>query len=408
MYKDYKETDFLIIGAGIIGLSLAINLKKAFPNKTISIIEKEDDIGKHSSGRNSGVLHAGFYYHPDSLKAKFTKIGNQQLTNYCEEKKLRINKCGKVVVTKTEEEIDTLLELKKRAETNQIEVYLVDEKELREIEPNAKTFKYALWSPKTSVIDPLEVIRSIKKDLEDQEVSFYFLNPYQQKINDNTIKTKNYIFEYGKLFNCAGLYADKIAKEFGLSQNYLLVPFKGIYLETDDQVDFLKRNIYPVPNLRTPFLGVHLTLKPDNKLKIGPTAIPSLWRENYKNLDNFKFKEFVEVLKMYTLMFLKNELFRNTAIEEVKKYSKKYMLQEASKLVNKLNDRSKYYWGKSGIRAQLINIKTLDFVNDFVIEVSKNSIHILNSVSPAFTASFPFTNYIIENYLRIKDNFDKQ
>jgi L-2-hydroxyglutarate oxidase LhgO len=408
MYKDYKETDFLIIGAGIIGLSLAINLKKAFPNKTISIIEKEDDIGKHSSGRNSGVLHAGFYYHPDSLKAKFTKIGNKQLTNYCEEKKLRINKCGKVVVTKTEEEIDTLLELKKRAETNQIEVYLVDEKELREIEPNAKTFKYALWSPKTSVIDPLEVIRSIKKDLEDQEVSFYFLNPYQQKINDNTIKTKNYIFEYGKLFNCAGLYADKIAKEFGLSQNYLLVPFKGIYLETDDQVDFLKRNIYPVPNLRTPFLGVHFTLKPDNKLKIGPTAIPSLWRENYKNLDNFKFKEFIEVLKMYTLMFLKNELFRNTAIEEVKKYSKKYMLQEASKLVNKLNNRSKYYWGKSGIRAQLINIKTLDFVNDFVIEVSKNSIHILNSVSPAFTASFPFTSYIIENYLRIKNNFDKQ
>jgi L-2-hydroxyglutarate oxidase LhgO len=107
-------------------------------------------------------------------------------------------------------------------------------------------------------------------------------------------------------------------------------------------------------------------------------------------------------------MFLKNELFRNTAIEEVKKYSKKYMLQEASKLVNKLNNRSKYYWGKSGIRAQLINIKTLDFVNDFVIEVSKNSIHILNSVSPAFTASFPFTSYIIENYLRIKNNFDKQ
>ena len=134
------ETDFLIIGAGIIGLTLGWNIKKQYPNKSIVIIEKEKDIGLHSSGRNSGVLHAGFYYTADSLKAKFTRLGNRELTTFCEENNLQINKCGKVVVAKNEEELDSLFELKKRGEINEVPLILIDEKELTEIEPNAKTY----------------------------------------------------------------------------------------------------------------------------------------------------------------------------------------------------------------------------------------------------------------------------
>jgi len=393
------DTDFLIIGAGIVGLTFALNLKKAYPNKKICLIDKEPDVGFHASGRNSGVLHAGFYYHPDSLKAKFTRLGNQELTEYCEKKGLRINKCGKVVVAKSEEELETLFELKRRGDANGVELYIVDEKELAEIEPNAKTCQYALWSPRTSVVDPIEVLKSLKRDLEDLGVEFYFSTPYKKRLGKNSIKAGNFIFEYGKLINCAGLYADKIAKDFGLSENYVLVPFKGLYLEYTGKEKFISRNIYPVPNIKNPFLGVHFTIKVDGSIKIGPTATPCFWRENYNGLRNLKASELLEILKWNLLLFIKNPLFRRTGFQEIRKYIKRNLIEDASKLVKSF-DKSKFNrWGKPGIRAQLVDVNSLQLVQDFVVESDEESIHILNAVSPAFTASFPFTRYIIESYM---------
>ncbi|MFN3787126.1 MAG: NAD(P)/FAD-dependent oxidoreductase, partial [Sulfurihydrogenibium azorense] len=225
------DVDFLIIGSGIVGLTLALNLKQKFPTKKVVIIEKESSLGYHSSGRNSGVLHAGFYYTPDSLKAKFTRQGNEELTKYCEKKGLKINRCGKVVVAKNEQELDTLNELKRRGDKNSVELYLIDEKQLKEIEPNAKTYKYALWSPRTSTVDPQEVLNSIKEDLVNLGVEFYFNTPYKKKLDDNSIMAGNYIFSTGKIINTAGLYADRIAKEFGFGEKYVIMPFKGIYVE---------------------------------------------------------------------------------------------------------------------------------------------------------------------------------
>lgn len=395
------RTDFLIIGAGIIGLSLARNLREKFPNAEISIIEKESNIGWHSSGRNSGVLHAGFYYYPDSLKAKFTRQGNKELTNYCLEKGLAINKCGKVVVAKSEEELETLFELKRRGDKNGVELYLISEKELNELEPNAKTYRYALWSPTTSTVNPLKVLKNLVKELKNEEVKIYFSTPYKKAIpQENAVKSVNYLFKAEKMIiNAAGLYADKIAKDFGFSKNYVLVPFKGIYLEyTGSQLN-LKRNIYPVPNLKNPFLGVHFTVKVDGTFKIGPTATPCFWRENYNGFSNFRFLELLEILKWNLNLFISNKTFRKTAFEEIKKYLKSYLLKEASKLVKKFDYRGFNKWGKPGIRAQLLNIETLQLVHDFVIEGNKYSIHILNAVSPAFTAAFPFTRYVVENHL---------
>jgi len=394
------NTDILIIGSGIIGLAMAFNLKKVYPDKKVCLIDKEPQLGAHASGRNSGVLHAGFYYYPDSLKAKFTRLGNYELTRYCEERGLRINKCGKVVVAKSEEELKTLYELKRRGDANEVETYLIDEKQLKDLEPNAKTFQYALWSPSTSVVDPVEVLASLKKELENQNVEFYFNTPYKKRIDENTIIAGNYIFEYRQVINCAGLYADKIAKDFGFSSNYVLVPFKGIYIEYTGKDKFITRNIYPVPNIKNPFLGVHFTIKVDGKIKIGPTAMPCFWRENYKGFDNFNLSEFFEVMKMDTLLFMKSSLFRKTALEEIKKYIKSYMIKEAYQLVNSF-DRTKFNrWGKPGIRAQLLDIRNFQLVHDFVVEGNKNSVHILNAVSPAFTASLPFTRYVVEKYIK--------
>jgi len=393
------KTDFLIIGAGIIGLCLAKNLTEIYSDKKICIIEKEKTVGCHASGRNSGVLHAGFYYYPNSLKAKFTKQGNEELTNYCLIRGLKINKCGKVVVAKSEEELESLFELKKRGERNKVEIYLITEKELKEIEPNAKTYKYALWSPNTSTVNPSEILLSLLKELKEKEVKVFFNTPYKRKIEENVVEAGNYIFQGEKIINAAGLYADKIAKDFGFSKNYVLIPFKGIYLEYAGSKLNIKRNIYPVPNLKNPFLGVHFTIKVDGTIKIGPTATPCFWRENYKGLSGFNISELLEILKFDMKLFIRNENFRKIVFDEVKKYLKSYMLKEASKLVKDFDLDGFIHWGTPGIRAQLIDIRNLQLVHDFVVEGDEKSIHILNAISPAFTASLPFTRFVVQEYI---------
>lgn len=392
------KCDYLVIGAGIIGLTLVYNLKKKKSHIKVIIIDKEQDIGKHASGRNSGVLHAGFYYLPDSLKAKFTKEGNKILSKYCEEKGISIKKCGKVVVTKSEKELETLFELKRRGEINGVELYIVDNKELLEIEPNAKTVNYALWSPNTSVVNPLEVLNNLKEDLKSEGVHFLFNTPYKERLDQNAILAGENVIEYNSLINCAGLYADKIAKDFGYGYQYTILPFKGLYLKYVGP-PFIKTNIYPVPNLRNPFLGVHFTIDPFDRIKIGPTAIPCFWREQYQFFSNFNLLEFLEISFNNLKLFLKNNGIRDLAKEEFKKYLKRYMIYEGSKLVKYMDFRNFKEFSTSGIRAQLLNLKTLELVYDFVIEGNSTSLHILNAVSPAFTASFPFTSYVIENYL---------
>jgi len=392
--------DFLIIGAGIIGLSLAKNLRELFPEKKICIIEKEQNVGYHASGRNSGVLHAGFYYYPDSLKARFTRQGNEELTQYCLSRGLKINRCGKVVVARSEREIDTLFELKNRGERNGVKIYLITEKELYEIEPNAKTCQYALWSPNTSTVDPSEILRSLLEELKNKNVEIFFNTPYRRAVpEDNRVEAGNSAFHAEKIINVAGLYADKIARDFGFAENYVLIPFKGMYLEYKGFKLSLKRNIYPVPNLNNPFLGVHFTIKVDGSIKIGPTATPCFWRENYRGLSGFNIAEAMEILKWDIKLFLKNKNFRMTALDEVKKYLRSHMLREAAKLVKIFDPEGFTQWGIPGIRAQLIDIRTLQLVHDFVVEGDERSIHILNAVSPAFTASFPFTRFVVQEYI---------
>lgn len=393
------KVDYLVIGAGILGLSIAKNIRDKKPYAKVMVIDKEKEIGSHASGRNSGVLHAGFYYSPDSLKAKFTRVGNEELTKYCEENGLKINKCGKVVVAKSEEDLDTLYELKRRGDANGVELYVIDESELKEIEPNAKTFQKALWSPRTSVVDPKEVITHLAKNLKNKDVRIDLGRPYRARLGQNAILAGDIIIEYEKVINCAGLYADKIAKDFGFSKDYILIPFKGVYLNYMGEKKLIRTNIYPVPNIKNPFLGVHFTLKVDGKIKIGPTAMPCFWRENYSGFSGFKVDEFKEIFYWNIKLFLKNQLFRTTAFKELTKYIKSLMVKEASKLVKSMEGASLWEWGMPGIRAQLLNINTLELVQDFVVEADKTSVHILNAVSPAFTASFPFSKYVVENYL---------
>lgn len=395
-------SDFLIIGGGIVGLAIARELKQHYPGKSITILEKEPDVAYHGSGRNSGVLHAGFYYTANSLKAKFTREGNEALRNYCKEKNLKINECQKVVVVKDDEELETLQELDRRGKRNGVDVTLIDKKQLKEIDPNVVTYEQALYSPNTATVDPAEVCHALKGDLVKLGVKFFFNEPFAKRVgNGNRIQTATgKQFEAEKIINSAGLYADKVAKQFGFSQDYTIIPFKGIYLKYTKPDKPIRTNIYPVPNLKNPFLGVHYTITVDNTIKIGPTAIPAFWRENYEKMSNFKMKEFIDILWHEMKLFGTNAFnFRSLAFEEMQKYYKKYFVGLATGMTHKIDPKGFTTWSKPGIRAQLLNKNTLELVQDFVVESDNDTVHVLNAVSPAFTCSFPFAREIVKTHI---------
>ena len=393
--------DYLIIGVGIIGMALARELKIRLPAADILVLEKESDVARHSSGRNSGVLHAGFYYTADSLKARFTRDGNRLMREYVAGRGLAINECHKVVVASDESEVDGVLELQRRGERNGVDVRIINEQELAEIDPNARTTQIALYSPSTATVDPAQVCRALRDDLAKDGVRFLFSQGYAGRQGDSAVRTTaGQVIEAGTIINAAGLYADRIARDYGFSRSYTIIPFKGIYLKYTGPGSPVRTNIYPVPNLKNPFLGVHYTITVDGTVEIGPTAIPAFWRENYAGLDNFSFRELLEIIGWESRLFLADSFgFRSLAFEELHKYNRSYFTGLAVKMVKQLDTTGFNQWSKSGIRAQLLNTETKELVMDFVVEGDTRSVHVLNAVSPAFTCSFPFAAWVVDNYV---------
>jgi L-2-hydroxyglutarate oxidase LhgO len=393
--------DYLIIGGGIVGLSIARELRTRFPGAKIAVLEKEADVAYHGSGRNSGVLHAGFYYSANTLKAKFTRDGNRQLREYCYANNLKINECKKVVVAKDESELPALFELEKRGKLNGVEVQIIDEVELFAIDPNVKTFKHALYSTTTATVDPSEVTHAVKNELRLKGVELFFGEGYSSRLEGNRIKTSlGKTLSATKIINAAGLYADKVAGDFGYGGRYTIIPFKGVYLKYHGNEIPVTTNVYPVPNLNNPWLGVHFTVTVDGSVKIGPTSMPAFWRENYLGFDRFNLVEMAGILSWEASLFLRNSFgFRNIAMDEIKKYNKSYFAGLARNLVRNIDVKGFTEWGKPGIRAQLLNKQTRELIMDFVVEGDKDSIHVLNAVSPAFTCCFPFAAWVVEKYV---------
>ncbi len=391
-----KTVDFLIIGGGIIGINIAMHLKRRHPDCSVCIVDKEPKLGMHGSGRNSGVLHAGFYYTANSLKARFTRDGNIAMKNFIRGHRLPLNECGKLVVAKDESELPTLDELLKRGQVNGVALHKITEAEAKEIEPRVKTCRHALWSPNTATADPVAVLEAFRHDAADLGIEFACSEPFV-KAQGNCVSTKSMTFDAGYVVNAAGLYADRIAHQFGFGHKYAILPFKGLYLKSSDPAGTFKTNIYPVPNLNNPFLGVHLTVTVDGHHKIGPTAIPAFWREQYKGGGNFRFGELVEAMGLGAQLMIKADFdFRRLAFEELRKYSRAHLVGLSQSLAAGLELSGLSHWGPSGIRAQLLNVETKSLEMDFVYEGDAQSFHVLNSVSPGWTCSIPFTEYLVD------------
>jgi L-2-hydroxyglutarate oxidase LhgO len=392
-----NTADILVIGGGIVGLTVALEARRRWPESSVVLVEKEPGCGMHASSRNSGVLHAGFYYAADSLKARFTVEGNQLLTTYCEERGLALNRCGKLVVARNPDEVLALEALRRRGIRNGCTVELLDEREARELEPRVRTFRSALFSPATSSVDPGEVMESIVNDAVAAGVVVKTKAPYRS-VNGSTVVVGNEAWQVGHVINASGLYADRVAHDFGFGVRYSVVPFKGLYLLANPGTEPLRRHVYPVPDMDNQFhLGLHLTVAVDGRSKIGPTAIPAMWREQYSGFENFRAREAAEVVRRQAALWWRDDFsFRHLAVGEMQKYSKRRLVRMASSLVADLDQRNFQKWGTPGIRAQLYDVQAQALVPDFTIEGDSRSTHILNAVSPAFTCCFPFAAHVID------------
>lgn len=394
----FNRYDIVIIGAGIVGLTIAKTIKEERPSLSVLIVEKEEDIGAHSSGRNSGVLHGGFYYTANSLKARFTVDGNKSMKAFCRKYNIALNECGKLVVAMDEKELEQLYELERRGIRNGSNIRLIDANEAKAMEPAVVTYKKALYSPDTASLDPKDVLYALKNDLKLNGVQFWFGAKYLSH-KANYIQTSKGDVEAGKFVNCAGLYADKVAQNFGFGGKYTMIPFKGLYLKYAKNKSDVRMNIYPVPNLKNPFLGVHYTKTVDGTIKIGPTAIPAFWRENYTFHEKFNLSELLEAGFHEAQLFTTNAFgFRDLAFEEMAKYNRAHFISLAMKMVP-VDPKGFGEFTRPGIRAQLLDKTTSLLLQDFVVEADKGSIHILNAVSPAFTCAFPFAQYVWKEYI---------
>jgi (S)-2-hydroxyglutarate dehydrogenase len=376
--------DYLVVGGGVIGLSVARELKRRHRGARVVVVDKEPRLAAHASGRNSGVLHAGFYYTPDSLKARFTRVGNERLTEYCLERKLPIRRCGKLVVARNEAELPQLDELHRRGIANGVALRIVSAAEAREIEPRAKVFERAIWSPSTSTVDPRAVMESLQRDAIAEGIEILL---------DTTYRRRD--FSAGFVVNAAGLYADVVAREHGFSQHHRILPFKGRYLYSSEAPGALRTHVYPVPDPRFPFLGIHLTVAIDGSVKIGPTAAPAFWREQYGALENFRLGELADVALRGAALLTRDAALRRHAIAELRK-TRRGIVALAATLAENVRAADYTRWGKPGIRAQLYDIRRHTLEMDFVIEGDARSLHILNAVSPGFTCALPFAEHVAD------------
>jgi len=391
------KCDFLVVGAGVIGISIARTLRRRFGGRVV-VIEKEPQAGWHASGRNSGVLHAGVYYKAGTLKARLCVEGNRRLREYCRSHGIPLNEHGKVIVARTPDDDAPLLDLYSRAQGNQVRVELVDEQTLREIEPSARTAGRALYVKDTAVVDPQQVMHAMVEDARREGVDVRCGISWLGRAGEDSVRTSTGLLGYGHLVNCAGLFADRLAHAFGVGMQYRILPFRGQFfrLRPESRVR-VRGNIYPVPDLRNPFLGVHYTRRPDGTVTVGPSALPLLGREQYRGWRGANVRDTVTMGTFLLRLFGRNrDHFRSLALKELMKMSNRGFFREADGLGVGLQRGDLLAGKEPGIRAQLVDTRTADLLNDFVVECGPRSTHVLNAVSPAFTSSLPFSEYVVD------------
>ena len=388
----------VIIGAGIIGLSLALELLKR-GHKKVLLIEKENQIAMHQSSRNSGVMHAGLYYKPGSLKSRLCREGINLMKTYCDKHSIEWKECGKIVIANNSLEENRLSELFERGKKNKLKgIQKITSKQISKIEPYVQAHN-AIYVPEESIVNYKAVAQSYLHEI----ISYGGFIKYGSKVKKikNTINKKVITLDDGEeldadiIISSSGLFSDKLAEMMGLNvNNQKILPFRGEYYLLKDEFRYLVKGlIYPVPNPSFPFLGVHFTKMIDGNVEAGPNAVLALAREGY-NWRTINIQELVESLSYEGLrnFILKYPL---TILGEVSRsLSKSLFIEDLKKLLPDVN-QNMFYRGISGIRAQLMNSQG-DLIQDFDIKINGNLISILNAPSPAATSSLAIAKYVAD------------
>lgn len=400
MATERIKCDLLIIGAGAIGFSIGIAYLDANPGKKVVVADKENQIGEHASGRNSGVLHAGFYYSPESLKAKFCRDGNAELRKIAKTYSIPIRDVGKVVVARNHEENLRLDKLFERGLQNGVELELLDEQSLKQYEPLAKTTGRFLWSPTTAVSDPGMIISALKMEFERLGGAVALTVKVELVEISGMIYESSNTYDAKFIVNAAGAQADRISRQINVGLEYAMLPFMGVYRTANQSQLPLQRLVYPVPHPINPFLGVHFTLTIDGLVKIGPTAIPIFGREQYAFNTGWSISDSIQALKGATAL-VKGESHNFGAIlkSEWPKIILKKLVKESTDLVPSAHKVKRWNKKPPGIRAQLVHLPSGKLEQDFVAKKYLNSVHVLNAVSPGWTSAIPFGKWIVDEYI---------
>ncbi|MCA9139979.1 MAG: L-2-hydroxyglutarate oxidase [Planctomycetales bacterium] len=391
------ESEFIVIGAGIVGLATAWRLQQRYSDCKVTVLEAESDVAGHQSGHNSGVLHSGIYYTPGSKRAVTCRTGKAAMEAFCEEHRIAWDRCGKVIVATSPSELESLDRIADRARQNGVTFERLNSDQLREHEPNAAGVA-GLFVPETGIVNYRNVCRRLAECIRNQGGQIHFESKVVAIKASHTsieVTTKHrQVFRGSKLINCGGLQCDRIARLAGVDPEIRIVPFRGEYYELAPGRESLVNNlIYPVPNPSFPFLGVHFTRMIDGGVECGPNAVLAFSREGY-NWAKVGAHDLVDTLSFRGFRKLASKHWKTGIGEMHRSLSKAAFVKALQKLMPCLT-ASDLVPGRSGVRAQAVS-KDGELVDDFLVRQSDSAIHVLNAPSPAATASLAIAQIIVD------------
>ena len=389
------QYDIAIIGGGIIGLSTAMHILQKRPTLKVVVVEKENTLAKHQTGNNSGVIHSGIYYKPGSWKSEFCVSGVTKIKEFCDDNEIEYVECGKTIVATSENELGRLQDLYERGQANGVPgLEMIGPERLQEIEPHVAGVQ-ALWSPKTGIVDYVKITNRYA-DIFQENGGSVLLNTMVQNIDvregEINIDTNNGTLNTKHVINCAGLYSDKVAEMIGQDIGVHIIPFRGEYYKLSSSAEHLVKGlIYPVPDPRFPFLGVHYTRNIHGYVEAGPNAVLAFQQEGYKKTDinvgelsrTFMFPGFWKMLKNNWKTGM-SELYRS--------YNKNKFVSDLQRLIPSI-DSDSLVAGGAGVRAQAVD-KTGFLLDDFKIVETSNSLHVINAPSPGATSSLAIGEHL--------------
>ena len=394
-----NKYDYIIVGGGVIGLSIAYKLAQRENNKSILVIEKEQKLATHQTGRNSGVIHSGIYYKPGSFKAKNCKDGRSQLIDFAKKHNVSFEMCGKIIAAFDNTELETLSKIYDNGIKNGLEdIKYLSLEETKKYEPNVDCIK-SIFVPYAGIINYRQVVEKLSDEfhkINSKNKTLKSLKVVGVENNEKikVIKTNNGSFKTNYAIFASGLYADEMAQLDKIKLDIQIVGFRGDYYNViNDGKQKIKGLIYPVPDINLPFLGVHLTKMYDGQIEAGPNAVFSFKKEGYK-ITSFSFKDTIRALSFKGIWRLFSVYWKIGLGEYRRAFSKRRFLNSLNRLVPELKIEE-ITRGKSGVRAQALDING-NLVDDFLIKKTHNSLHVINAPSPAATASLAIADEVIK------------